>query len=57
MSKKRVSNFISLIGGKEQRNVHVKPRQQRNRIKAQMEEYLNELRQNVFAKYVITTSL
>ena len=52
MSKKRVSSFISLIGGKEKRKVNVKPRQQRNRIKAQMEEYLNDLGPNVFAKYV-----
>ena len=52
MSKKRVSSFISLIVGKEQRKVNVKPRQQRNRIKAQMEEYLNDLGPNVFAKYV-----
>ncbi len=53
MSKKHVSSFISLIGGKEQRKVNVKPRQQRNRIKAQMEEYLNiDLRPNVFAMYV-----
>lgn len=57
MSKKRVSNFISLIGGKEQRKVNVKSRQQRNRIKAQMEEYLIDLRPNVFAKYVILISL
>ena len=52
MSKKPMSNFKSLIGGKEQRKVNVKPRQQRNRVKAQMEEYLNDLRPNVFAKYV-----
>jgi hypothetical protein len=52
MSKNRVSSVISLIGGKVQRKVNVKPRQQRNRIKAQMEEYLNDLRPNVFAKYI-----
>jgi hypothetical protein len=48
-----MSNFKSLIGGKQQRKVtQVTPRQQRNRLKAQMEEYLNDLRPNVFAKYV-----